>query len=74
MKSRIGCVLKRIPILCEAGCMYREREFRHLACQKKLLTNSQCVSPCKTNCDCFHKKEFVIIPLTKKEKNEMFLL
>lgn len=74
MSSRIRCVFKPVKILCEAGCIYREREFRHLACPKKLRGIQQCAAPCKKDCDCFDKKEFVILPLTKKEKNEMFLL
>lgn len=74
--NRIPCALpKVVKSFCETGCVYREKAFRHLACPKKLRLKDACASPCKTKeCDCFHKKEFVIVSLTKKEKNEMFLL
>jgi hypothetical protein len=56
------------------GCVYREKAFRHTGCPKAKKTDG-CVAPCPVDvCDCMPKKEFAIVPLTKKEKNEVFLL
>ncbi len=74
MQRRVCCSLpKTIQSFCELGCIYREKPFLALACPKAKKMDG-CVAPCKEPCDCGRKKEFVIIPLTKKEKNEMFLL
>ena len=74
--NRTVCALpKVVKSLCETGCIYREKAFRHLACPKKLRRGDPCAVSCKTkDCDCNNKKEFVILSQTKKEKNEMFLL
>lgn len=75
MQRRICCVLpKSIQSFCEMGCIYREKPFRHLACPKSRKTDG-CIAPCKEDeCDCDRKKEFRMLPLTKKERNEVFLL
>ncbi len=72
---RICCVLpKTIQGFCEVGCIYRESNFRHLACPK-LRKTPGCIAPCKQEeCTCGPKKEFQILPLTKKEQNEVFAL
>lgn len=74
--NRSACALpKVVKSFCEMGCIYREKGFRHLACPKKIRNGEACAVPCRTKeCDCFHKKEFVIVSQTKKQKNEMFLL
>ena len=74
MNRRICCALpKAVQSFCEMGCIYREKPFVHLACPKAKKTDG-CTAPCKDTCNCFPKKEFVIKPLSKKEKNEVFLL
>jgi len=75
MNRRICCALaKTVQSYCEMGCVYREKAFRHTGCPKAKKTDG-CVAPCPVDvCDCMPKKEFAIVPLTKKEKNEVFLL
>lgn len=72
--NRVCCSLpKAVQSFCEMGCIYREKAFRHLGCPKAKKTDG-CVAPCRDMCDCNYKKEFAVVPLTKKEKNEVFLL
>lgn len=74
--NRLTCVLpNNMKGLCEMGCIYREKAFKHLACPTaKKMKIFHCVAPCPKGvplqCGC--KTEIKV--LTKKEKNEVFLL
>jgi hypothetical protein len=71
--NRIACSLPRnLKNLCEAGCIYREKAFKHLACQIAIKAKDPCAAPCAAGEPCSCKTEIIV--LTKKEKNEVFLL
>jgi len=73
---RISCGLPRsVQSFCEMGCIYRESSFRHLGCPRATKLDG-CFAPCHPDdCSCVPKKKDCIVrTLTKKEKNEVFLL
>ena len=55
--QRVRCLLpETIQGLCEMGCIYRERAFKHLACASATNT-TVCVAPCqKPPCLCVPPK------------------
>ena len=66
------CLPRKLKNMCETGCIYREKPFKHLACPMALKTKATCAAPCRPNEVCVCKTEILV--LTKKEKNEVFLL
>ena len=72
--NRIACCLPHnLKSICEMGCIYREKAFKHIACPIALKTKELCVAPCNPK-DEFCKCKTEMIVLSKKEKNEVFLL
>lgn len=72
---KVRCNLpKALQALCESGCVYREKQLRHLAC-RVVSRSSPCVAPCTDDCICKPGPDtkLVIHELSRKEKNEMFL-
>lgn len=55
--QRVRCLLpEAIQGLCDTGCVYRERAFKHLACASAPKT-AVCVAPCqKPPCLCVPPK------------------
>jgi hypothetical protein len=51
MKRTVCSLPKALRTLCESGCIYRERNFKHLQCpvNAKVAT---CVAPCSPPCAC----------------------
>lgn len=72
--NRTSCLLpKKIKTLCEHGCIYREKAFRHLACRK--VSRLECAAPCKAEvCDCNRPKNENIKDIKKNHKDEVQLV
>jgi hypothetical protein len=71
--NRVNCCLPRnLKNMCEMGCIYREKVFKYMACPLALKNKEVCVMPCNSKEFCHCKTEIIV--LTKKEKNEVFLL
>lgn len=66
MNSARKCLCSLPPAiknLCDYGCIYREKAFRHLAC--KNVTKTECAAPCyPEKCPC---------NLPKNEKTERII-
>ncbi len=76
MNRALCCLPSTLKGLCEMGCIYREKAFKHLACRSGVRSKQVCVSPCATfdeDCVCRNTKTKIRM-LTKKERNEVFLL
>ena len=73
MLRRVCSLPPQLKSLCETGCLYRSATLRHLACPQSTKYDT-CVAPCAPQpCPC-SKTEVVVVKLTKKDKNEVFLL
>ena len=59
--------------LCEFGCIYREKTFRHLQCPSVPKTEP-CAAPCQPECPCNPKNGQVLLLPQNKKKNEVLLL
>lgn len=70
--NRLCCLPRTLKNMCEMGCIYREKAFKHLACPVALKNKEVCAAPCQKGEVCVCKTEIMV--LTKKEKNEVFLL
>ena len=69
--------LCRLPVhlahLCETGCIYREKAFKHLQCLN-VPKSEPCAAPCKPECPCDPKNGQVLLLSQDKKKDEVLLL
>ena len=72
--QRCLCILpKKLESICDAGCIYRESAFKHLACP--LAKKDVCVAPCPpSDCTCKPGRSGGRQPKIHKYYHEVFLL
>ena len=68
--NRVCRIPVKLKTLCEYGCIYREKSFRHLGCRK--VSKLECAAPCDPEiCSCYRPKNENIKNIKKKNNDEV---
>lgn len=64
--NRASCIFpKAIKSICDSGCIYRERNFKHLRCPLAKKVDI-CAAPCPIPCDCGRKTQCGVVTVKKE--------